>query len=158
MRKFLRIIEYFKNVKLPLKENYEYEFTIENKIYRTSICEASFKEQVSESFDPEYNDAKVGEQVFELKDVVIYDDMDINSPQDIVYTMECPICLNTIISNDSQLDFCPRCGNEEFPLEVKALINTAQMEEIAIDNKDVSSLVIVKDDKIQLVDKSDVCK
>ena len=77
----------------------------------------------------------------------------LNDNQKLAYVLECPICLHKIITSDNNLDYCPQCENIQFPLDLVALINTDQMEELAIDNKDVTTLVIVKDGEIKLIDK-----
>lgn len=153
MRKFLRIIEYSMLGKIPAKESFEHEFIIGDKLFRTSVCEAEDKEQIKENFDPYYNDSKLEEKSFALNDVLIFDDLDVQDPaQKLVYVFECPVCLNKIITTEDDFDFCPQCEQEQFPFDLIALINTEQMEELAIDNPDVTTLVLIKDDEIVFKD------
>lgn len=153
MRKFLRIIEYSTLNKIPVKESFEHEFIIGDKLFRTSVCIAESKEQVKENFDPYYNDSKIEEKAFDLNDVLIFDNLDIVDPtQRLVYVFECPVCLNKTITTEDDISFCPQCEQEQFPFNLLALINTEQMEELAIDNPDVTTLVLIKEDKIVFKD------
>lgn len=157
MRKFLHITEYF-NIpnKLPIKRNNEHSFKLDDKIFYTSVVtgdDYATKEQIKESYknDTIYNDSIVDTTILPLDRVIIFDDLDIDPAQKIVYVFECPICLYTVITSNKDFDFCPQCENTEFPFILKALINTEQMEELAIDNSDITTLVIVKDGTIKLV-------
>ena len=153
MKKYLHIIEYSKLGKIPKKESFEHEFKYLNSIFRVSVKKAENKEMVKESFNPYYNSSKLDEKIFELKDTIIFDDIDILDEQELAYIYECPICLYKIITSSNNIDFCPQCENTQFPFNLIALLNTEQMEELAIDNKDVTSLVILKDGKIQIFDR-----
>lgn len=162
MKKYLHIIEYSKlNNKIPKKESFENEFTIGNSLYRTSIVSSdkSTKEEIKESLNNDsfyniYNENKLSEDIINIDDVIIYDDIDIKDKnQKLAYVFECPVCLYKTITTDKDLDFCPQCENVTFPFNLIALINTEQMEDIAIDNKDISKLIIVKDNKIVFEDK-----
>nr|CAI9751327.1 hypothetical protein DGKKSRWO_DGKKSRWO_CDS_0047 [uncultured phage]CAI9752193.1 hypothetical protein CVNMHQAP_CVNMHQAP_CDS_0047 [uncultured phage] len=148
MKKFLHIVEYAKGMKIPEKLDEEYEFYYCNSIFRTSIKEASSKEKVKESFDPYYNNVKLDEQVIDLGNILIYDNIDIKDDQTLAYVYECPVCLNKTITSDKNLDYCPQCEQTKFPFDLIAIVNTDQMEDIAIKNDDVSTLIIVNGDKI----------
>lgn len=157
--KYLHIVEYSKYGKIPVKESFEHEFkTTDGNIVRSSVV----KDKENKNYDSfediinTYNKLSgvVEDKTISLKDVIIYDNLDIdNLDQKLVYVLECPVCLNRTITSDSKIDTCPQCGNSDFPFIVKALINQEQMEELAIDNDDVTTLIIVKDDEIKLIDK-----
>lgn len=154
MKKFLKISEYSKLGKIPNKKDFEHEFNIDNSIFRSSVCIAENKETIKESFyDMLYNNSKIDEVIIPLDKIVIYDDLDVDKTQKLAYTYECPVCLNKIISSDANLNYCPQCENETFPLTVIALLNIDQMEDIAINDKDVSKLIIVKDNEIKFIDE-----
>lgn len=159
--KYLHIIEYSKYGKIPVKESFEHEFkTVDGNTIRSSVIDDK-KDNYCSDFDNIINtynklSGVVEDKTISLKDSIIYDNLDINNPkQKIVYVLECPICLNCTITSDSKIDTCPQCGNNEFSFNVKALINQEQMEDLAINNDDVTTLIIVnKDGNIQFIDKA----
>lgn len=153
--KYLHILEYskFSNF-LPILESFEHEFTINNSIFRTSIVESDSKEKIKESFNPIYNNQKLDEEIIPLTDVVIYDNIDVIPEQKLAYVYQCPVCLNVTISSDNKtMEYCPQCENSTFDFDLIAIINTEQMEEIAINEKENTSLVLVKDDEVVMVDE-----
>lgn len=157
--KYLKICEYSTLIphKIPEKMEYENELKLSNSIIRSYI-EDDNRVKVSEDYNPYinsvYNDALLEDKTIALNDCFIYDDIDVNEDQEIAYVMECPICLTTTIAS-KKLDFCPYCENNTFPPIVTALINTKQMEDVAIDNPDISELAIIKDNKIIFKDQKD---
>lgn len=151
MRKYLHITEYSSLIpyKLPCKKDNEFDLKIDNNIIRTSVN--NYKTCISESYLSD--DITLLEQTIPLDNIIIYDDIDnLNEDQKLAYVYECPICLNTTITS-KKLDFCPHCENTKFSPEVIALISTNQMEDIALNQSDVSTLYLIKDDKVILKDK-----
>lgn len=162
MEKYLKITEYSKYSKnmLPnLNGKFEHEFELGDSIIRTSVF--SEKDRIYESYNTavinKLNELKIEENIIPLKDVVVYDEIDISdNEQKLAYVFECPICLYKILTTQSNVDTCPICENTNFPPRVIALINQEQMEDIAINNKDTSSLLLVDNDSIVYKDlKSD---
>lgn len=157
MMKYLRIIEYSPLTdKLPIKEDNEFEFKYHNNIIRTKFFNEKdlIKEKVRESINPLYNDTIISTETICLDNSIIYDNIDLDDEQEIAYVFECPICMYTSISSDKDLDFCPQCENTSFPLKLIALVNTEQMQNIAIDDKE-TTLIIVKDGKVKILDKKE---
>ena len=158
--KYLKIREYSTLIphKIPEKMEYENELKLSNSIIRSYIEDDYNRVRVSEDYNPYinsvYNDALLEDKTIALNDCFIYDDIDVNEDQEIAYVMECPICLTTTIAS-KKLDFCPYCENNTFPPIITALINTKQMEDVAIDNPDISELAIIKDNKIIFKDQKD---
>lgn len=149
MRKFLHIIEYSGSspkYKIPDKRSFEYDINYNGNLVRTFVD--SNRDRIKESLDYIYDESKVAEKTIPLKDVIIYDNIDYKEDQELAYVFECPICLNITITSDAGLDFCPHCENTKFAPNVIAILNIEQMDNIAIENKDVSGLIIVKDDKV----------
>lgn len=151
-KKYLRLIEYslLAPHKIPERKQGEFDCILKNSIIRTKVCDEDTA-RIQESFTI-YNEAKVEDRVIPLKDVIIYDNKDVNQEQEIAYVFECPLCLNTIMSSSKDIDLCPRCENTKFVPELIALINVKQMEDIAINDKENSSLIIVKDNEIVFKD------
>lgn len=156
MKKHLHIVEYSRFGKIPVKESFEHEVTLDNgNIIRTSVHndveENDYISDVDRIINVYNNESKIEEKNIDLDNVIIYDNLDIESPQSLAYVYECPICLNTTITTDPEIDMCPQCGNKKYPFNVIALINTNQMEEIATEDDDVSSLIIIKDNKLEIL-------
>ena len=156
MKKFLKITEYFNNKFLDNKKDNEFEFMLNNHIIRSCVCQGEDKEIVKESF---YNSANneniVDDIILPLNRVVIYDDMDVDFEQILAYVLECPVCLTTSISSNKDNCYCPHCENVTFPFDLLAIINIEQMEDIGIENSDISDLIIVKDNKIEFIKRDD---
>lgn len=149
MNKYLHIIEYSnQGLKIPERKENEHEFIYNNSIFRASIKISESKEKIKESFDPYYNNVKLDEKIIKLDNIIIYDNLDLKPEQELAYVYECPVCLNKTITSDKNLDYCPQCEQTKFPFDLVAIINTEQMEDIAVDNADVSTLIINKDGKV----------
>lgn len=149
---YLHITEYSKYApkhKIPERKKNEYDLIINDSIIRTSIDNCSYK--IKESFDNIYQDSIVSEQSIPLKNIFIYDKLDVidadSSNQKLAYVFECPICLDIVITTDKNYSFCEKCENTKFPPKVIALINLEQMEDYAVEHKDCN-YVQVKDDKV----------
>lgn len=156
MKKFLKITEYFNNDFLDNKKNNEFEFILNNHVIRSCVCQGEDKEIVKESFNNYSNNENIVDTVIlPLNRVVIYDDMDIDPEQTLAYVLECPVCLTTIISSNKDIDYCPHCENVTFPFDLLAIINTEQMEDIGIENSDISDLIVIKDNKIEFMKRKD---
>lgn len=156
--KHLHIVEYSKYGKIPIKEEYEYEFKANNgNIIRSSILDDKKDYTNYEDVIVTYNKLSSGlvdEKIINLNDVIVYDNLDIkDDTQKLVYVLKCPVCLNRTITSDSKIETCPQCGNSSFDFLVEALINQEQMEDVAIENDDVSTLIIVQDSEIKLIDR-----
>lgn len=153
MKKFLYVVEYAKGLNIPDLKFNEHETQFGNSTIRSSVEEGYTKKDIKESINTYYNNSKVEETVIPLDDVLVYDNIDADiDKQEIAYVFECPICSSVTITSEHDIDFCPQCENTEFPFNLLALIPVQQMEEIGIDNKDVSTLVLVKDDNVVMVD------
>lgn len=151
MRKYLTISEYLNSssIKLPEKQNTEFEFCIKDRIYRTSVKE-SYEDMITYAKPEDEENSQISKKDIDLSDVIIYDNLDVIDSQELAYVYNCPVCLSTTISSEANLDFCPSCENAKFPLELIALINTEQMEELAVDED--NSLILFKDGKIVFKD------
>ena len=104
---------------------------------------------LKDGLDSLHNEAKFCEKSVPLDKVIICDDLDIaNEDQKLAYVFECPICLFTVISTNPGLDFCPHCENTKFPPKVVALMNVAQMEDLATEEDDLTTFVQIKDGKV----------
>ena len=158
-RKYLHIIEYSKDHKIPKRKENEFDLNIDNhSIIRSSIVIDNYnkcKEQIKEDYtDYFYKDSELDNYVLPLNDVIIYDNFDVDETQEIAYVFECPICLSKTITSDSKLDFCPQCENSDFSFNLLALINTEQMENLAIDNDDITKVILTKDnDFLEILEK-----
>lgn len=155
MTKYLHIIEYSSR-KIPNKKDYEYDLiTAEGNIIRSSVDK--YKEKIKENFDNVYNDSIIEEKTFPLNKVVIYDNYDlVNEDQKVAYVFECPVCLEKTITTDPTYSYCAHCENDKFAPVVVGLINVEQMEEIAIEEADISTYIFVKDGKIKIIEKPEV--
>lgn len=151
-KKHLIISEYLNhpNIKLPEKLATEFEFCIGNKIYRTKVIKESYANDIIYAKTEEEENSQIDKKEIDLNNVIIYDNLDVIDSQELAYVYNCPVCLSTTISSEANLDFCPSCENAKFPLELVALINTEQMEELAVDED--NSLVLFKDGKIVFKD------
>lgn len=154
MKKYLRTIEYSPLGKIPKKEEKEFEFIYNNSIIRTKVFNNDSKTKIEESIDSYYNNSIIDSNVLCIDDVIIYDDININDNQELAYVFECPVCMYTSITSDKDMDFCPQCENTNFPLKLISLINIDQMNDIAINDKE-STLIVVNDDKIEVFDKEE---
>ena len=158
-RKYLHIIEYLKNCKIPERKEKEFDLDIDShSIIRSSVIAADYdkcKEQVKEDYtDYLYKESELDNYVLPLDDVIIYDNIDVDETQEIAYVFECPICLSKTITSDSELDFCPQCENSDFPFNLLALINTKQMEDLAINNDDITNVILTKDNNfLEILEK-----
>lgn len=149
MTKYLHITEYSSLVpyKIPQKKPNEHDLVLDTSIIRSSFDDN--KCPIRESLDTVFDESKLVEKTIPLDDVIIYDNIDMaNEDQKLAYVFECPICLEKTITTDPTFGFCPRCENNTFPPEVIALINVSQMEELAVDNPFLSTLIQVKGNKI----------
>lgn len=156
--KRLHITEYSKFCKLPIKESYEHDVKLSTgNIIRTSVQKDNeeYKTDINKIIDTYNKVTNVVEDIsIPLTDIIIYDNLDIADPdQELAYVLECPVCLNTTVATNHKIPACPQCGNAEFPFTVKALVSLDQMEELAIDNKDETSLIIIKDGEVKLIDE-----
>lgn len=159
MKKYLRITEYCTHVpyRIPKIEKGQFDLTIDDDLIRSSVVtDQDSKSLISEGLHSVYNEALLSEKEIPLSNVFIYDDIDVDYEQEIAYVFECPICLTTTITSKQNLDFCPYCENNKFPPNLIALVNTKQMEDIAVEHSDVSSLAVVKDNKIIFKDRPKV--
>lgn len=152
---YLHIREYSKSGKhLPIPVPGERVFTYLDSVYYGRIDNNEHRVQISEYYDTVYDSAKLDEEVIPLDDVVIYDNLDIVSDtQPLSYVYRCPVCLRTILTTESNLDFCPNCENTKFAPEVVGLLNKDLMDDIAIDDADETTYIQVKDDSIILRDE-----
>lgn len=154
MRKYLYITEYSNLLphKVPVKESNEYDLKQKDSIIRSSIKDYDIN---SVSDNSTYN--ILDEKIIPLDKVFIYDDMDVELPKDseqqIAYVFECPICLDITITTNKDYNFCENCENTKFLPKLIALINLEQMENIAIEDKDISEFILVKDNKVVFEDR-----
>lgn len=149
MNKYLHILEYSSRLKIPERKKLENEFKYLGNIFRTSVVFSESKEQIKESFNPVYNNSKIDEKIIDLDDIVIYDNIDIKPEQDLVYVYECPVCLSKTISSEPEQKFCPQCEQDRFYLDILALINTDQLndlKEMAVVSED-NKLMFIKEEK-----------
>lgn len=152
-RKFLHITEYSSLIKhrVPERKENEFDLCLGDNIIRTTVN--TNREQIKERY---YNSSVIEEKTIPLDSVIIYDDMDIlDEEQLIAYVYECPICKTITITTNPNYDFCNNCENTIFLPEVYALINIKQMEDIAINNSDISDYIRVKGDEIIFRDSKD---
>lgn len=155
--KYLYITEYSLDLKykIPERKNNEFDLIIDNNLIRTTI--SNNQQKIKENFDYIYDESKLDEKVIPLNKVIIYDDIDMNDEeQEVAYVYICPICQNVTITDRPNLDFCTICENTNFPPELYALINLKQMEDIAINNSDISEYIQIKDDEIVFKDAPEV--
>ena len=155
MNKYLHITEYSKFGKIPQKQNNEYDLFYGNSIIRSGIVKNKTKEQIKESIDPYYNMSKLEENIIDLNDVIIYsynDDIPTKIEQKLSYVYECPVCLNVIITPDSDFDVCPFCENMQFPFNLIAIINNEQTKDLSQDDEIKS--IKLDNDKI-IINKTD---
>lgn len=155
MTKYLHITEYSSR-KIPNKKDYEYDLTtLEDNIIRSYVD--NHREKIKENFDNFYNDSIIEEKTFPLNKVIIYDNYDlINEDQKVAYVFECPVCLEKTITTDPTYNYCAHCENDKFAPVVVGLINVEQMEEIAIEDADISTYILVKDGKIKIIEKPEI--
>lgn len=149
MPKYLHITEYSSSIpyKIPKKKSNEHDLEFNGNIIRTSVD--TNKERIKENFDYLFDESKILEDTIPLKDIIIYDNKDIeNEDQKLAYVYECPICLEKTITTDSKFNYCPHCENDKFLPQVIGLIHPDQMDEIAIDNSDISYYIQVEDGNI----------
>lgn len=152
--KFLHITEYSSLIpyKIPECKCNEHSLRHDNSIIRSYIDNS--KTIIKESFDTIYNDTIIMEKTIPIKDMIIYDNINIaDDEQQIAYVFECPICLYKTITTDKNIDFCPHCENDKFTPQVVALINTSQMKELAFDNYEDTTYIKVVDDNIVFEDR-----
>lgn len=154
MRKYLYITEYSNLLphKVPVKESNEYDLKQKDSIIRSSI-----KDYDINSVSDNSTYSILDEKIIPLDKVFIYDDMDVELPKDseqqIAYVFECPICLDITITTNKDYNFCEHCENTKFLPKLIALINLEQMENIAIEDKDISEFILVKDNKVVFEDR-----
>lgn len=149
MPKYLHITEYSSMIpyKIPKIKIGEHDLEYNGNIIRTSVD--TYREPIKEHFDYLSNDSKIYDKTIPLDNVVIYDEIDMeNENQEIAYVFECPVCLEKTITTNSVLESCPHCENNKFAPQVIGLMNVSQMEEIAIEDADVSYYIQVEDGKI----------
>ena len=152
--KYLEIKEYSSIVKnkIPEIKDKEHELILKESVIHSKIVDKDDNDMTTSLYSDMSDSIKIDDMSIPLNQVYIYDDLYIgDESQNIAYVYECPICYHTIISTEPNLETCPHCGNNRFPLDVKGLINTSQMEEIAFDNSDVSTYIYIdKDDNIKV--------
>lgn len=131
MPKFLHIVEYSTLIKykIPERKRNEYQIKIGESILRSYIDD---NEHII-CDDSIYNDSKLCEKTIPLDKIIIYDDFDVieDKDQKLLYVFECPICFNTIISFNSDLELCEICNNSLFKPKLVALLNNEQYEDIS---------------------------
>lgn len=156
MKKYLHITEYSSNLKykIPNRKHGEFDLELKDSIIRSKLDE--FACPIRESFDTLFDQAKLEEQTIPIDDVYIYDDLDIeDDDQKIAYVFRCPICGRLTIQTNPNLDSCLQCEEQIFKPEVIGLINRDQMEDISINNSDVSTYIQIKNGKIKVYPKED---
>lgn len=147
--RYIHTIEYSPLGKIPKKKDNEHEFNYFGNIMRVSIAEGDSPTQIKESFNPIFNESKLEEQIIPLQNIVIVDDLDIQKPeQRLVYVYECPVCLNHIVSTDSNCYWCPQCENQTYDLNLVAIIDKELLDEMAVEDADATTIICVKGDKI----------
>lgn len=154
MRKYLHITEYSSLIpyKIPKCKCEEHRFKYGESVIKSFID--NNKTIIKESFDTIYNDSVILEKSIPIDKIIIFDDLDVeDEEQTMQYVFECPVCLYNIVTTKQNIDFCPYCENDKFPPELIALINKEQMEELAVENADYTTLIQVKDNNIVFKDE-----
>lgn len=152
--KYLHIIEYSSLVpyKIPESKGNRFSLVLQDSVIQSYVDDV--KTRVMESIDYIMDDAKLSEVTVPLDNVIIYDNLDLdNEEQKLAYVFRCPVCQSVYISTNPTEDFCFICENDKFSPELVGLINVGQMEKIAVDENDVSTLIQIKDGKVVYKDE-----